>query len=168
MMKTIKLKLIVSLAFAMPFVLLAQQPSVRVEPFNLQGLRPLQQQTSTAVVRDYLQSWHSMRAALEQNRADLLDADFVGIARDKLASTVHEQSALGIHTHYQDRAHDLRIVFFSPEGLSIELIDTVDYDEEVLDQAKVLTSQHIHARYIVILTPAERRWRVRVFQGQPE
>ncbi len=146
----------------------AAQASVRVEPATLQGPRPLQEQTGTAAIRDYLQSWQSLRAALEQNRADLLGPDFVGTAKEKLTDTIQKQTALGIRTRYVDRAHDLQIVFYSPEGLSIELTDKVDYDVQVLDQNKVTTTQRVRARYIIVLTPAEVRWRVRVFQAAPE
>ncbi|MGA2169054.1 MAG: hypothetical protein ABSG62_12655 [Terracidiphilus sp.] len=144
------------------------QAAVRVEPPNLQGPRPLPEQTGTAAIRDYLQSWQSLRAAFEQNRADLLDPDFVGTARDKLTDTIQQQVNLGIRTHYQDRAHDLQIVFYSPEGLSIELTDKVEYDVKVLDHERVKTIQHLSARYVIVLTPAEVRWRVRVFQAAPE
>ncbi len=159
---------IVLLVLGAPLGLHAAQPAVRVEPSNLHGSRPLEAQTGTAAIRDYLQSWQSLQAALEQNRADLLSPDFVGIARDKLTDTTHEQAALGIRTRYRDRSHDLRIVFYSPDGLSIQLIDNVEYDEQVLQQDKVLTTQTIRAQYVVVLTPAEMRWRVRVFQAQPE
>jgi hypothetical protein len=125
-------------------------------------------QTETAVIRDYLQAWQSVSAALEQNRADLLDRDFVGAAKDKLTDTIQEQAGLGLSTRYQDRSHDIQIVYYSPEGLSIQLIDNVEYDVEILDHDKIQTTQRVRARYIVILTPAEVRWRVRVFQGQPE
>ena len=160
--------LVVFSIFTMPFALMADQAAVRVEPSDLQGPRQLQQQTATAAIRDYLQSWQDLSAALEQNRANLLDPDFVGTARDKLANTVHEQAAQGIHTRYRDRSHDLRIVLYSPEGLSIQLVDNVEYDEQVLDHDKVLTTQRVHARYIVVLTPAEMRWRVRIFQVDPQ
>jgi len=32
----------------------------------------------------------------------------------------------------------------------------------------VLATEHVHTRYIVVLTPAELRWRVRIFQASPE
>jgi predicted PhzF superfamily epimerase YddE/YHI9 len=141
------------------------QATVRVEAANLQGSRSLQEQTATAAIRDYLQSWQVMSSALEQNRADLLDPDFVGSAKDTLTETIQQQTALGISTRYQDRAHDLQIVSYSPDGLSIELIDKVDYDMQVLDHDQVKTTQHVSDRYVIVLTPAEVRWRVRVFQG---
>lgn len=148
-----------TLAFA------ADQPTVRVEPANLQGPRVLQKQTEAAAIRDYLEAWDTMGAALEQNRPDLLSSDFVGTAKDKLVSTIQDQTRLGIHTRYQARSHDLQIVFYSPEGLSIQLIDRVEYDVQIFGQDKLQTTQHVSARYIVVLTPAEVRWRVRVLQA---
>ena len=80
---------------ATPGALLAAQPVVHVEPPNLHGPRQLQDQTATAVVRDYLESWQSLGAALRQNRTDLLDQDFVGTAKSKLTDTIHQQAASG-------------------------------------------------------------------------
>ena len=65
------------------FVGASDQPRVRVEPTDSVGPRTLEKQTETAVVRDYLQAWHSLSGALEQNRVDLLNADFVGTAKEK-------------------------------------------------------------------------------------
>jgi hypothetical protein len=144
------------------------QASVRVEPANLQGPRALPEETGKAAIRDYLQAWQSLNAAFEQNRASLLDPAFVGIAKDKLTETIQQQAAFGIRTQYTDRAHDIQIVFFSPEGLSIELLDTVNYDVQIIDSNRVKTTQHVSAKYLIILTPAELRWRVRVFQAEPE
>ena len=143
------------------------QPTLRIEAANLQSSRPLQDQTGKAAIRDYLQSWQALTEALEQNRAGLLEADFVGSAKDTLAATIQQQTALGISTRYQDRSHDLQLVFYSPEGLSIELTDNVDYDVQLLDQGRIKTTQHVRARYLIVLTPAEVRWKVRVFQGTP-
>jgi hypothetical protein len=141
------------------------QATVRVEPASLQSQRPLPVQTETAVIRDYLHSWQSLGAALEQNRTELLDTAFVGAAKEKLSETIQQQTALGIQTRYQDRAHDIQMVFYSPEGLSIELTDRVEYDVQVLDHEGVKTTQHVSARYVIVLTPAEVQWRVRVFQA---
>ncbi len=146
----------------------AGQADVRVEPSHLQGPRALEEQTQSAVIRDYLRAWKAVNAAFEGNDAALLDRDFVGTAHDKLAETIQQQAAAGIHTRYRDKSHDIQIVFYSPEGLSIELTDTVQYDLQVLDHDKVQTTQQVSARYIVVLTPAEVRWRVRVFQAQFE
>lgn len=149
-------------------VFAADQPSVRVQPLSLQGPRQLQDQTAKAVVQDYLDCWQSMSHALDQNRPVLLDRDFVGTARDRLADTIKQQGSSGVHTVYQDKSHDVQILFYSPEGLSIQLADTVDYDVQLFDHDKSLGTQHIHTRYIVVLTPSEVRWRVRIFQAQAQ
>jgi hypothetical protein len=143
-------------------------PAVRVEPTDSVGPRTLEKQTETAVVRDYLQAWRSLSGALEQNRADLLNHDFVGTAKDKLADTIREQTKLGIETRYRDGKHDIQLVFYSPEGLSIQLVDIVEYDVQLLDHEKLQTTQHVRARYVAVLTPTEVQWKVRVFQAEPE
>lgn len=145
----------------------SEQPAVQVDP-EAGGPRTLEAQTRAAVVRDYLQAWKSMSGALQENRADLLDASFVGTAKEKLTDTVREQQALGLKTNYRDLSHDLKVVFYSPEGLSIQLLDTIQYEVQVIDHDRVQATQHLSTRYVAVLTPTEVRWKVRVFQAQPE
>jgi hypothetical protein len=159
---------IVGSLFAAIFALGADQPAVRVAPTDSVGPRHLDKQTEAAVIRNYLEAWRSLSGAFEQNRAELLDPDFTGVAKEKLADTIREQDKLGMHTRYRDTAHDLQLVFYSPEGLSIQLIDTVDYDVQIADGKTVQTMQHVRARYVAVLTPTEVRWKVRVFQAEPE
>ena len=163
-----RLALVLCSIFAATLPLGASQPTVRVESTNIQGRRDFNEQTQAAVVRGYLEAWQNMAAALQQNRPDLLDRDFVGTAKDKLTDTIHDQVMTGISTRYLDQAHNLQIVFYSPEGLSVQLVDNVEYEVQVFDRGKLQTTQKAHARYVVVMTPAEVRWRVRVLQGQPE
>ena len=154
-----------SLALLISVPSLADEPTVHVQPPQLQGSRPLEKQTEASVIRDYLQSWKSMRQALDENQAADLDQDFIGAARDRLGETIAAQARSGIHSHYQDRSHDLQIVFYSPEGLSIQMTDNVEYEQQVLDKDKVLATKVIHQRYLVVLTPSEVRWQVRILQA---
>ena len=156
---------LISCALLMSAPTLADEPSVHVQPPQLQGSRPLEKQTEASVIRDYLQSWRSMRQALDENQAADLDPDFIGAARDRLGETITAQTRSGIHSRYQDRSHDLQIVFYSPEGLSIQMTDNVEYEQQVLDKDKVLVTKVIHQRYIVVLTPSEVRWQVRILQA---
>jgi hypothetical protein len=144
------------------------QAAVHVEPAHLEGPRILADQTATAVVKNYIESWESLRTALEQNRPELLDRDFVGTAKQKLTDTIQQQTKLGMNASYQDRSHDIQIIFYSPEGLSVQLIDNVEYDVQVSDKGKVITTQQVHAKYVVVMTPTEVRWRVRVLQAAAE
>ena len=143
----------------------AQQPTVRVEPSHLDGPRPLADQTAQAVVRDYLQSWQALGAALDQNNPGRLSADFVGTADKKLTATIHQQAAAGIHTRYVDRSHELQIVFYSPDGLSIELTDMADYELQIFNRDKQIATRQVHGRYVVVMTPAQVRWQVRILQA---
>jgi hypothetical protein len=160
--------IVISCALTLAVAAFASEPAIKVEPPQLQGSRALEKQTETSVVRDYLHSWKTLQTALDLNQETLLDQDFVGTARDKLANTIKEQMASGIHARYQERSHDLQIVFYSPEGLSIQLIDTVEYEEQVLDRDKVLATKTVRKRYLAVLTPSEVRWRVRIFQAEAE
>lgn len=164
----IKRLLVIFALLAGTTLLRADEASVQVEPSHLQGPRPLAKQTESAVVRDYVEAWQSMSSALAQNRAELLDSDFVGEAREKLGDTIQQQTAIGVRTQYQTTSHDIQVVFYSPEGLSVELVDNVQYDVQILDHDKLQAQQHLHARYVVVLTPAEVRWRVRVLQAMPD
>jgi hypothetical protein len=144
------------------------QPEVRVEPADPAATRNLQQPTASTAIRDYLESWQSLSAAFAGNAANLLDQDFVGVAKDKLSETMQQEEALGIRTRYQDEVHDIRIVFYSPEGLSLELEDNVEYEIQLFDHDSAKATQHVKARYLVVMTPAETRWRVRVFQAESQ
>ena len=153
------------LALAALLVAAPALPSVRVAPMDSVGPRPVEKQTQASVVRDYLQAWQTLDGAFRQNRADLLDGYFVGVAKEKLADTIREQLNLGIQTVYRDTSHDLQVVFYSPEGLSIQLLDNVDYEIEVRDHGKTVGTQHVRTRYVAVLTPTESRWKVRIFQS---
>ena len=156
---------VISSLLAALFLFGDAKPSVRVAPMDSVGPRPVETQTQASVVRDYLKAWETLRGALSQNRVDLLDGYFVGLAKDKLTDTIHEQRQLGIETTYRDQSHDLQVVFYSPEGLSIQLLDNVEYDIEVRDHGKSVGTQHVRTRYIAVLTPTESKWKVRVFQS---
>ena len=146
----------------------ATLPAVHVAPMDSVGPRQVEQQTRAAIVRDYLHAWQCMNSALEHNQADSLDPCFVGQAKDTLTQTIRQQQSLGIQTSYRDRSHDLRVVFYSPEGLSIQLLDDAEYEVDVQQHGKSLGLQRVKAQYVVVLTPTESQWKVRIFQGESE
>ena len=143
----------------------ADEPSVRIEPSDSSSPREVEPQTQQAVVRDYLLAWQTLNSAMQANQPDLLNSAFVGVAEEKLADTIQEQQKLGIQTRYIDRSHDLRLVFYSPEGLSIQLVDTVEYDVQLLKDNNLQATQHVRAHYVAVLSPTEVRWKVRIFQA---
>ena len=157
-------------AFSLSFAVASyagEQPAVHVEASNSAGPCRIAERTKAAVVRDYLEAWQSMATALDQNRPAALDAAFVGVAKDKIMATVRQQQALGIRTDYRDRSHDLKVVFCSPENLSVELTDAVEYEVAVFDRDQSQPPQQVRAHYVAVLTPTETRWKVRMFQAEP-
>src|SRR5215475_5466193 len=84
------------------------KPAVSVSPMGSIGPRPVGEQTRVGVVRDYLKAWESLDDAFAAKRPEMLDAYFVGLAKDRLAGTIREQRILGIETLYRDRAHNIQ------------------------------------------------------------
>jgi hypothetical protein len=134
---------------------------------NAAGPRQVEDTTEKALERDYARAWSSMEAALSENRADLLDADFVGVALDALRDRVNEQQQNGLRTRYIDRGHKLQAVFYSPEGSAVQLADTAQIEVQFLNGDKVLHSEQRTENYTVVMTAAENRWKVRVLQAAP-
>jgi len=116
---------------------------------------------------DYAAAWKSLAAGLEQNRVDLLNDYFTGFAKDEFTRTIKEQAGTGIHRHYVDHGHKLEALFYSPDGGVMQLQDNVEYEEQIFDGAKLLHSETITARYLVLMTPAADRWMVRLLQDVP-
>jgi hypothetical protein len=165
----VALLLLICLMFAGLLLISAvEQPAVRVANLDSVGPRTLEPQTRSAVVRDYLAAWQSLNHGLYENDAHLLDADFTGLAKETFSDTIASQQELGLRTLYQDRQHDIHLLFYSPEGLSIQLLDTVEYDVQLLDHDKLQATQHVRAQYLAVLTPTEVRWKVRILQSKPE
>ena len=143
----------------------ADRPAVQVAAMDGVGPRSVEKQTQVSVVRDYLLAWQTLGEATEHNQPALLEGYFVGTAKEKLAATVREQQNLGLQTACRSQTHNIKVVFYSPEGLSIQLVDNVECDMEVRDHEKTVGTRHVRSRYLVVLTPAESSWKVRVFQG---
>jgi hypothetical protein len=128
------------------------------------GPRQVEDTTEKAVARDYARAWDSMMTALSQNRSDVLDPDFVGVALDNLRERVNQQQQSGLHTRYVDRGHNLQAIFYSAEGSAIQLRDTAQFDVQFLDGDKVIHQEQRTENYTVVMTAAENRWKVRVLQ----
>jgi hypothetical protein len=129
------------------------------------GPRQVEDTTEKAVARDYSRAWNSMITALSENRGDVLDADFVGVALDNLRERISQQQQSGLHTRYIDRGHKLEAIFYSTEGSAIQLRDTAQFEVQFLDGSKVLHEEQRTENYTVVMTAAENRWKVRVLQS---
>lgn len=131
------------------------------------GPRDVEDQTKDSIVRDYGKAWHSLEQALEDNRPDLLNADFVGYAQDHWLHTVKAQEAAGLSRRIVDQGHHLQVIFYSPDGSAMQLRDTAQLEIQYRDGSKVIHTEKLSAQYLVLMTPAENSWKVRVLQEIP-
>ncbi len=156
-----------ALATCVYLLALPSKPAVQLNAAHI-GPRQIEEATGRAIVRDYAAAWEDLVVALDENRADLIDGNFVGLARDKFLQAIAEQKQSGLRTRYVDHGHKLEALFYSPEGASMELRDTATLEVQVLDGDRVLYSAPITAHYIVLMTPAADRWQVRLLQETPQ
>lgn len=147
---------------------LAAAPAIQVQ-FTADNVQPRQVEDATqaAVVRDYKEAWKNLGQAMDKNRADLLDASFVGFAHDKFAQAIDEQKKDGLRRRYVDHGHKLEVVFYSYDGSALQLKDTASVEVELMDGDKVVASQPGTIFYTVLMTPAENSWKVRDMQAVP-
>ncbi len=138
-------------------------PSVQLNADNAAG-KPLEDLTRKAISRDYAKAWNALAKAMDTNNADLVDGDFVGVAADKLTAGIEQQAKAGLHRRYVDHGHKLDVLFYSPDGTSMQLRDTAQLEIQLLDGDKLLHSDNVTRQYISLMTPTEVRWKVRVLQ----
>jgi len=129
--------------------------------------RQVEDATVQAIQRDYGRAWQTLSQALSENRANLLNSSFVGIANDKLTRAVNEQRKEGLRRKYIDKSHKVEIVFYSAEGSALQLRDTVQIEIQLLDGDKVVHTENATRHYIALMTPTENSWKVRVFEAVP-
>jgi hypothetical protein len=165
------------LAFMMAISALTLPPRIQtyaaaappVVALNVQnaGPRQVEDTTQRAVARDYAAAWQTMAEALKQNRTDVLGANFIGNANEKLVATIDGQRKNGLHQEIVDRGHTVEAVFYSPEGSAMELHDTAQVQLQLMDGTKVIHSEDATVRYVILLTAAENSWKVRVLEAVP-
>ncbi len=141
----------------------ASNPSTRPLPRHARSRRPPLSPFS-ATTRTLGSRWSS---ALEENRADLLDENFTGGARQQWQDAIHAQQQNGLSRRIVDHGHQVRVRFYSLDGSALEAIDAADLEIEYREGGKLLSSERIQARYLVLLTPAENSWKIRILQEVP-
>ncbi len=133
------------------------------------GARPraMEDLTRSAIARDYDRAWRSLAAAYDSGSPGALDAYFVGAARADLGGAVESQRKLGLQSRYISQEHNLKTVFYAPEGDLVELHDTVHCELAVLDGNKTIEDQPLVLHFVVLMTPAADRWVIRQMQAVP-
>jgi len=129
--------------------------------------REVEDQTKDSVTRDYSKAWQTLEQALEENRPDLLNSDFVGYAQDHWVQSVKAQKAAGLSRRIVDQGHHVQVIFYSPDGSAMQLRDTAQLEIQYRDGSKVVHSEKLSAQYLVLMTPTENSWKVRVLQEIP-
>lgn len=129
--------------------------------------RQVEEGTVKAVTRDYAAAWKSLGEAVEQNRADLLNANFVGTARERFGALVESQAKNDLRQRYVDRGHKVQVIFYSADGSSMQVRDTAQIEIQLLDGSEVVHSEQATVKYLALLTPAENSWKVRVLESVP-
>jgi hypothetical protein len=129
--------------------------------------RPVEETTAAAIQRDYAHAWQSLVLALEENRADLLSENFTGGARQQWQDAIAAQRQNGLSRRIVDHGHTVQVRFYSLDGSTLEAFDTADLDIQYCEGSKVLYSERVHARYLVLLTPSESSWKIRILQEVP-
>lgn len=141
-------------------------PKVQLDTSNA-APRDVEDQTKDSITRDYAKAWQALEQALEQNRPELLNADFVGYAQDHWLQTVKAQKTAGLSRRIVDQGHHVQIIFYSPDGSAMQLRDTAQLEIQYRDGSKVVHSEKLSSQYLVLMTPAENSWKVRVMQEIP-
>lgn len=160
-----KLPLVLVLMIA-PLLYAADAPRVTLNADNA-GPHEMEDTTRASIQNAYARAWQAMAEALNSNNSALIDRAFLGTARDNLVQRIADQKSLGMTTRLVDRGHKVDVLFYSPEGMSMQLRDTAQLEWQVLDGGKVVHSENVTRHYIVIMTPTEVTWKVRVLQETP-
>jgi hypothetical protein len=153
-------------AFVYPVLADDPAPSVQLSTASATP-REVEDTTQKAIVRDYTAAWAALTAALAKNETAVLDASFTGVARDELGARVAAQRKNGLRTEITDRGHKLEAVVYTPEGSAMQLHDTAQVDLQIMDGGKVIHSEHATLHYVVLMTVAEDRWKVRLLEEVP-
>lgn len=148
----------------MNHILAAGKPALQIS-FDSAQPREVEDSTQQAITRDYSAAWKALKGSLANNTTGPLAENFTGFALDRLSQRVKDQQQNGITTRLIDHGHKVEAVFYSPDGSSMELKDTVSIETQVLDGNTVLHSDQAQVHYYAVLTGAEDRWKVRVLES---
>ena len=127
--------------------------------------RQIEQRTGEAVTHDYAQAWQDLADCLNATRTDLLNDYFAGEAKRRLTQRVTEQKQAGMRTHYVDRGHQVKAVFYSVDGGEMQLEDQVQLEMQVFDGEKLIYSSTATHKYLVLMTPGSDRWYIRFLES---
>ncbi len=131
------------------------------------GPRAIEELTGTNITRAYSSGWQAMEQALEQNRAELLNEQFTGFAKDRLSRRIVDQQRNGLHVKIIDGGHQVKALFYSLDGDAMQLMDEARLEVQVFDGSRMIYSESTPHQYLVLMTPGADRWYIRYLEQVP-
>src|SRR5262249_23909366 len=107
-------------------VLSAQNPPEVKLAVESASPRTVESLTERSIARDYTAAWRTLAEASEKNAPGLLDAYFTGGAKSTLARGISEQKTSNTRARFLNQTHNLKAVFYAPEGDVMELQDAAE------------------------------------------
>jgi len=153
--------------YSKPSVQAASLPRVTLNADSI-GPRAIEQRTGESVTRDYAQAWRDLADALATNRTAPLNDYFTGIAKKNLGQRIADQRKSGLRTQYVDHGHQVKALFYSPDGGEMQLVDVTQIEVQVFDGQKLIYSSNSPQKYLVLMTPGADRWYVRSLESVPD
>jgi hypothetical protein len=135
-------------------------PQVHLDAAGL-APRAIEELTGTSIVRYYAQAWRDMAQALESSQGEGLAEEFTGLAKDHLMKRIREQNQTGVHVRIIDHGHQLKAIFYSPDGAEMQLVDHAQLEIQAFDGSKLIDTQSGPRQYMVLMTPGADRWYIR-------
>jgi hypothetical protein len=166
MMRTVRYCALFASALVMiAFPLRASTPVANVEfTVTTAGPRQLESTLQHSIPADYAKAWQTLSEALQSGDSSVLDRYWTGVAHDKLQRLVQDQISTGVQVRYVDKSHRLEAVFYPTDGAALLLHDTAQIEIQVLSSGKLIHTEDLTAKYVVLMTPGQDRWLVRIFQ----
>ena len=147
------------------FPLRASTPVANVEfTVATAGPRQLESSLQRSIPADYAKAWQTLSEALQGGDPSVLDRYWTGVAHDKLQRLVQDQISTNVQVRYIDRSHRLQAVFYPTDGAALLLHDTAQIEIQVLSAGKLIHTENVTEKYVVLMTPSQDRWLVRIFQ----
>jgi hypothetical protein len=147
------------------FPLRASTPVANVEfTVTSAGPRQLESTLQRSIPADYAKAWQTLSEALQSADPSVLDRYWTGVAHDKLQRLVKDQMSTDVQVRYIDKSHRLQAVFYPTDGAALLLHDTAQLEIQVLSAGKLIHTEDITEKYVVLMTPGQDRWLVRIFQ----
>jgi len=95
-----------------------------------------------------------------------LNDHFTGGSKQRLTQRISEQQKNGLRTRYLDHGHQVKAVFYSPDGGEMQMQDQAQIEVQVFNGRKMIYAASPTSKYLVLMTPGADRWFVRSLENR--